>query len=303
MWFKNIRLYRFTKEFALTPEQLEEKLQEHLFHPCGKADQSQYGWVPPLGKHGEMLTHTIGDYTMICAKKEEKILPASVINEAVQEKIDELEEKQGSKVFRKERLQLKDEVTLSLLPKAFCRSSTLFAYISPTENLLVVNCSSANKAEELLGFLRNSIESLPVILPNTVNIPSEVMTNWLQHQKAADDFEIDQECELYNPAEDDNVIRCKGQDLYSNELAANLAAGKQVQKLGVFWKDALTCIIENDLTLKRIKFTDMVMEKAGESDAESYADQFDSDFAVMTLEFSNFFKSLFSAFGGIQRKI
>ena len=303
MWFKNIRLYRFTKPFELSTEELEEKLAEHIFHPCGKHDQSKYGWVPPLGRHGKMLTHVAGDCIMICAQKQEKILPASVINEAVQEKIDEIEDKQGRKIFRKEKLQLKDEVTLTLLPKAFARTNKTFAYISPKDKLLVVNSSSANKAEELLGFLRNSIESLPVIPPNSKNIPSEVMTLWLQHQQAGENFEIDEEVELYNPAEDGNVIRCKGQDLYSEEIQVHLAAGKQVKKLGVLWKDALSCIIDDDLTIKRLKFQDMVLEKAGDGDAESVADQFDQDFTVMSLELSRFFKSLFKAFGGIQRKI
>ena len=230
-------------------------------------------------------------------------MPASVINEAVQEKIEEIEAKQGRKVFRKEKLQLKDEATLTLLPKAFARTSKTFAYFAPKDNLLVVNSSSANKAEELLGFLRNSIESLPVIPPNAKNIPSEVMTLWLQHQTAGENFEIDQECELYNPAEDGNVVRCKGQDLFSDEIQTHLAAGKQVKKLGVLWKDALSCILEDDLTIKRLKFQDMVLEKADEADAESAAEQFDQDFAVMSLELSKFFKSLFKAFGGLQRKI
>ncbi len=303
MWFKNIRLYRFTKPFELTPEELEEKLAEHIFQPCGKHDQSKYGWTSPLGRHGEMLTHVTGEYIMICAQKQEKILPASVVNDAVQEKVEEMEDKQGRKVFRKEKLQLKDEVTLTLLPKAFARTSKTFAYFAPKDNLLVVNSSSANKAEELLGFLRTSIESLPVIPPNAKNIPSEVMTLWLQHQTAGENFEIDQECELYNPAEDGNVVRCKGQDLYSDEIQTHLAAGKQVKKLGVLWKDALSCILEDDLTIKRLKFQDMVLEKADEADSESAAEQFDQDFAVMSLELSKFFKSLFKAFGGLQRKI
>lgn len=303
MWFKNIRLYRFTKPFELTPEELEEKLAEHTFQPCGKHDQSKYGWVSPLGRHSEMLTHVTGDYIMICAQKQEKILPASVVNDAVQDKVEELEAKQGRKIFRKERLQLKDEITLTLLPKAFARTKKTFAYFAAKDNLLVVNSSSANNAEELLGFLRNSIESLPVIPPNAKNIPSEVMTLWLQHQVAGDHFEIDQECELYNPSEDGNVVRCKGQDLYSDEIQSHLAAGKQVKKLGVLWKDSLSCILEDDLTIKRLKFQDMVLEKAGEADAESAAEQFDQDFAVMSLELAKFFKSLFKAFGGLQRKI
>jgi len=56
MWFKNIRLYRFTKPFDLSPEALEEKLAAHRFQPCSKHDKAKYGWVTPLGRHGEMLT-------------------------------------------------------------------------------------------------------------------------------------------------------------------------------------------------------------------------------------------------------
>jgi len=93
------------------------------------------------------------------------------------------------------------------------------------------------------------------------------------------------------------------EDLYSEEIQVHLAAGKQVKKLGVLWKDALSCIIDDDLTIKRLKFQDMVLEKADDGDAESAADQFDQDFTVMSLELSRFFKSLFKAFGGMQRKI
>ncbi|OUR99246.1 recombination-associated protein RdgC [Gammaproteobacteria bacterium 42_54_T18] len=303
MFFKNLRIYKFTKPFLLSPEELEEKLAEHAFQGCGKHDQSKYGWVEPLGRHGQMLTHVTGEHIMICGMKEEKILPASVVNDAVQEKVEEIEAKQGRKIFRKEKLQLKDEVTLTLLPKAFSRTSKTFAYFSPKENLLVVNASSANKAEELLAYLRSSIESLPVIPPNTKLISSDVMTLWLQNQAAAEHFDINQQCELYDPAADSNVIRCKGQDLYSDEVAGHLAAGKQVKNLGVLWKDSLSCVIGDDLTVKSIKFTDMFMEKAGERDAESAAEQFDQDFAVMSLELSRFIKHLFGAFGGLQEKV
>ena len=43
-----------------------------------------------------------------------------------------------------------------------------------------------------------------------------------------------------------------------------------------------------------------MLERAQESDPESAAQQFDQDFAVMALELSGLFNSLFSAFGGRQ---
>ena len=56
MWFKNLQVYRFTKPFDMTPEELSEALQTKEFQPCGSQDLSRYGWVPPLGHHGTDLS-------------------------------------------------------------------------------------------------------------------------------------------------------------------------------------------------------------------------------------------------------
>ena len=299
MWFKNARLYCLTKPFENSAEELETKLAEQLFHPCSSHDKAKFGWVSPLGKEGEMLIHALGDYIMVCAQKQERILPASVINDATEEKVAELEERQGRKVYRKERRQIKDDVYISLLPRAFTRNQQTFAYIAPKENLIVINTASAPKAEALLSLLRESIGSLPVALPDTRRAPGDVMTRWLKEQHASDNFVIDEDCELYNPSDGSNIVRCKGQDLYSDEIQSHLEAGKQVKNLGVTWKSLLNCIVGDDLSVKRLRFEGMKEETANE-EVESAAQKFDQEFAVMTLELSGFFKAFFSAFGGLE---
>ncbi len=166
---------------------------------------------------------------------------------------------------------------------------------------MIVNTSSASVAEDLATLLRDSIGSLPIALPDVQHAPSDVMTRWLEKQKATEQFVINQDCELFNPLEDSNVVRCKGQDLASDEIKAHLAAGKQVKKLGVLWNDTLSCVIAADLTVTRLKFEDIIVEKAqdGNADAESEAQQFDQDFAIMSLEVSRLMKSLLAAFGGL----
>ena len=59
---------------------------------------------------------------MICARKEERILPSAVINEQLAEKVEEIEQAEARPVGRKERQQLKEELTTTLLPLAFTRS-------------------------------------------------------------------------------------------------------------------------------------------------------------------------------------
>ncbi len=58
MWFKNIRAYRLTKPFDLSPEALGEKLAPRSFVPCAKSQAAAFGWVPPLGEEsGELVLH------------------------------------------------------------------------------------------------------------------------------------------------------------------------------------------------------------------------------------------------------
>ncbi|TFH70850.1 recombination-associated protein RdgC [Gammaproteobacteria bacterium LSUCC0112] len=299
MWFKTVRLYRLSDEFVMPWDALEDQLATQTFQPCGKSEAARVGWISPLGREGDMLSHRLGDCVMFCLRKEERLLPSAVVNEAVQEKIDEIEQAQDRKVYRKEKMQIKDDVIATLMPRAFTRSRVLFAYLDLKQKLLVVNGSSAAAAEELIGCLRESLGSLPLSLPDVDHAPMAVMTQWLKEQSASNHFVIDQDCELVNPMEEGNVLRARSQDLSADEIKAHLDAGKQVRKLGVVWNEAVACVINADLSLGRLKFEDMILEQARESDPESAAQQFDQDFAMMSLTLRGLFESLFAAFGGL----
>ena len=51
--------------------------------------------------------HVSGEYLLIAARKEERILPSSVVNDAVKEKVEEIETEQMRKVYKKERDQIR----------------------------------------------------------------------------------------------------------------------------------------------------------------------------------------------------
>ncbi|HDZ39830.1 MAG TPA: recombination-associated protein RdgC, partial [Marinobacter sp.] len=97
MWFRNARVFRFTKPFDISAEELEEKLGGDAFKPCGPQETARQGWVPPLGKHGEQLVHSANGYHLIALRKEEKILPGPVIKDAVEDKAEAIEIEQGRK--------------------------------------------------------------------------------------------------------------------------------------------------------------------------------------------------------------
>ncbi|WP_444958284.1 recombination-associated protein RdgC [Microbulbifer sp. ZKSA002] len=299
MWFKNLRIYRLTKEFSLDAEKLNELLEPHAFVPCGSQDSTRYGWVPPLGRHGSQLVHATNGYLMVCAKKQEKVIPAAVVNEKVEELAQAISEKEARQVGRKERQNLKDEILLEMRPKAFARSRLQYAYIAPQDGWVVVDASSASAAEELLENLREAISSLAVVPLSAKNLPQQTMTHWLSAPEAPPQFDFGHECELRDPKDSGSVIRCKNQDLCAEEIHNHLVAGLQVHKLGLTWRGGVEFLVDDQLSLKRIKFSDELLEKADSADAESAAQRFDADFAVMTLEISALTKDLLSAFGGV----
>jgi recombination associated protein RdgC len=87
MWFKNLTLFRFTEAFPFSANELEEKLEQIRFRPCGQNEEFSFGWTAPLGRSSEQLIHTSNQFIMVCAQKEEKVLPAAVIKIIKQQNI------------------------------------------------------------------------------------------------------------------------------------------------------------------------------------------------------------------------
>jgi recombination associated protein RdgC len=299
MWFKNLRIYRLTKDIDISSDTLEAALAEQDFSPCTNMDFSRYGWVPPLGNDSEMYTHSCSGYIMICARKQEKILPPAAINEMVEEKIVEFEATQARSVYRKEKRTMKEDVIHTLLPRALTRSYKVYAYFDPKNKLLIIDSASSNKAEEFMDHLRATLGSLPVVPLKCHGDAANIMTHWLQ-ETTPNNFELDNECELQNPRESKNVIRCKNQELESTEILSHLKAGKRVVQLALIWRDAIRFVLSDDFIIKRLRFEEIIQEQA-EGDANDKATQFDQDFAVMTLQLHEFIKELLVEFGGLEK--
>lgn len=298
MWFKNLTLYRFTEDFTLAPDEFEQKLREMPFRPCGQQEQSSFGWTAPLGRHSDQLVHTANGFLLLCAKMEEKVLPAAVVNEMVQERILDAEDREGRKLSKKERTAIKEEICFELLPRAFSFSRKTYAYIDPQNGWLIVDSSSTKKAEDLLSHLRKCLGSLPVVPPVTSEKPVAVMTQWLLTQSAPSDITIEDECELRSPEQEGGIIRCKRHDLTLPEIKNHLDTGKQAIKLAISWADRLSFIIDENLAIKRLRFLDLIQDQVADIETADETEQFDVDFSIMSLELANFLPRLMELFGG-----
>ena len=299
MWFRNLSLYRLGGEFESDPVRLHEQLQAQGFQPCGGLDTYREGWTAPLGKHGEQLVHAANGRLMLCLRREERILPAAVVREALDEKVEQIETAEARPVGCKERTKLRDEIVIDLLPRAFTRSQLTFGYIDPAASWIVIDTATPKRAEAFLNLLRESLGSLKV-RPLTVNhSPALSMTRWLEGG-LPEQFTPGDECELREPVENGAVIRVRRLDLAGEEVRTHLDAGMQVTRLAMEWAERVRCVIGDDLTIRRLRFTDLVMDEAADIAADDAVARFDADFALMAGELSQFIPALTRVFGGIE---
>lgn len=298
MWFRNLQLYRLIEPFDRTPESLHELLAAHAFRPCAGLDTHSLGWVAPAGREASALAHAAGGRIMLCLRREDRLLPAAVVREHVEEKAEAIAAAESRSVGRKERQRLRDEVMTDLLPRAFTRSTRQYAYIDPAAGWLVIDSATAKKAEDLLTALRDALGSLRVRPLAVNNAPAATMTRWLEHSLPAG-FALGDECELKEPVDNGGVMRGRRIDLASAEVRSHLDSGMQVAKLAVEWRDRVGCLLCDDLGIRRLRFLDLVMDEAAETDADDELARFDADFALMGMELARFIPAVVDALGGL----
>ena len=128
--------------------------------------------------------------------------------------------------------------------------------------------------------------------------PTATLTDWVKSQQAAQDFYVLDECELSDTAEDGGTVRCKRQDLTSEEIRMHLSTGKVVTQLALAWQDKLSFVLDDKMVIKRVRFEDLLQEQAEQDGGEDAAQQFDASFLLMMMTFGEFLPALFEALGG-----
>ncbi len=297
MQIKNFIWYVLNKPLPMATD-ISELLAQKEFEPCQAQQESSQGWAAPLHK-GEFVYEAHGAQ-LLMLKQERRLLPSSVINEYLQAKVEEFEASEGYAPSRKIRQQMKDDLTIELLPKAFTKSSKIPVLLLPKQGWLLVLSSSAKSADDTTAFLRETLGSLPISLMNTDSNPGRTMTYWLGDPKTLpQDWALGEEVELQEP--DSGTVKVRNQDLLAEELTVHLDAGKMVNKLALVWREDISCILNDDLTVKRIKL--LLEDDDAPSSSEPHEAKFAHEFAVSCNWMVPLCESLLSALGGLDKAL
>ncbi len=295
MFFRNLKLFRLEGTLPTT-ETLSAKLAARPLLNCGALDTASFGWVAPRPNAGGLAVSSNGHY-LIALGSEKKTLPGAVVQKQVMALAEAIEKEEGQKPGRARMREIKEKVVCELLPKVIAKPGGTLAWIDPAGGWLGLNSASGSRSDEFLEHFIKSVDDIK-LQPLKTKTPVHVaMTAWLDAAAAPEGFTIDEECELLEATEKRSTVRYLRHNLDTQAIRQQIASGKRVTRLGLTWKDRISFVLCEDMSIKRLSFLDVIKEQSHQ-DAGEAGDLFDADLAIMGGELRSMIADLVGALGG-----
>ena len=289
-------VYRIGEGWRPSLEQIEQALDAERFVPCGASQEKAIGWIEPRGEAHGPLVEAVNGQRILKLKMETRGVPGSVVTRKAKERSAQIETTEGRKPGKKEMKEIKEDVKLSLMPMAFSKESSVWVWIDPDAELLVIDAGSQAKADEVITMLIKSFAGLSLALINTQMSPQSAMASWLITQESPAGFSVDRECELKAADESKSVVRYVRHALDTEEVKQHVEVGKLPTRLALTWQGRVSFSLNEALQLKKVTFLDVVFEATSAEKDEG----FDADVAIATGELTKLLPDLFVALGGEQ---
>ena len=168
---------------------------------------------------------------------------------------------------------------------------------TPSNGWLVIDTASRKAAEEAVDQFRAAMGRFPAVPAAPENSPRTVMTDWLIHGKLPKGLALADECELRDPAEAGALVRCRRQDLESDEVREHLKSGKQVFQLGLVFDDRDRFGARRRSRRAQAAFSRRRPRRTRRGRRESAKAELDAQFALMSLELRRLLDNMDEWFG------
>lgn len=292
--FKNAIAYLVTPGFNLDPDLLSRRRAR----PCGPSEGRTSGFTQPCAHSTAGLAHHVAGHTLICLETEDRLLPGSVIADEVEQRATDLERAQGYRPGRKQMREIKEQVTLDLLPKAFTQKRrTLGVFAGP---FFIVDTSSPARAEMMTEALSYALGPLPLSIVQTAKGITGEMIQWLLGE-TPDGLTVDDFVELERVDPGKPAIAYKRTKLDESDMRRRIADAYVPRKIGISLNDRLSLKVDDSLHLKQIAPLELMqMDRRQRFDeAKDVAQVFDADITLMSGELVCAYNFLIATLGGL----
>ncbi len=297
--FRNVRYYRFAGQWPGTEEAVSEELARFTFRPCGPLTERSSGWVPADPNGQGLLARRINGADLIRLRTQSRVLPAAVINEALEERIEEFRGRMGEDPTPREKRRLKAETREDLLTKALRKSNRTWGYIDPAEKIIGIDAAQPTACERFLSHFRQPFDVLN-IKPLAFKEPVDALLTKIFLGDAPARFNVGRECRMQDVGDAGSTVRWSNFDLTDHTIRSLIADGMHLTHLAIEYDSILSCVIDHHGVLTKLKFLG-ADDKDTQADNEPIARQ-DAEFVLLTGTLRQLLGDLKKLLGGFSQE-
>jgi len=212
-----------------------------------------------------------------------RVLPASVVSDEVDKRCKEIEKKTGEKVKGKARREVKDEVKIELLKKAFQKTKSIQVILNLADRELWIDEASDGACQKVRKLFQKVIGNIPTSPLPSSDILSHQMKDWLLDENfvpAA--VQVLDQAKLVDTSDRKATVTAKGEELHSKDFQA-LLDHRDVVELRIAIEGAVSCQLTPAQIFKGIK-SETPAENQEQDDAGGMDQWFDSEIYLTVAE-------------------
>lgn len=291
---KNAFIYTAKFSSTINRNELNRAAAEHPFVECQPTQHESAGFVTP--RQGGEMVEWIDDNIIMDIRIDTRKVPADAVRKEVDRLAALVEDQTGRKPGKKQRKELAEQAEHELMPKAFTKTTVVRVWISLAHGFAVLGTGSQGVVDKIMTILAITLDGLVEFgAVQTQMSPAAAMTHWLGTGEAPYNFTVDRECELKSIDEMKSVVKYNRHNLDTDEVKQHIVSGKVPTRVALTWRDRVSFVLTDALTLKKIALLDVVMLD-GKDKGE---DAFTADAAIFTAEMSDMLDDLSLALGGL----
>ena len=296
MLYRNLTLFRFPRQDAEAfNEALEKVAPEFALKPVGPLEMRSTGWVSPFGLGETDLTNEVGEVIELTLGIEERMLPGSVVAGELAKRLEHIRESEGRNPGGRERKRIKDEIITDLLPRAFVKPSRLSGFIDAARGWVVIDTSSRKRAEEWVTKVRETLGSFPAVPLHAQTGVRAVFHDWMLYDgHVAEGFTLGEDAELRGV--EGPTIKVRHHYLAAEEVREHLRCGLLVERLALGFIGRLTFTLGDDLSIRKLRFADVVTESLLDEDRETKRQDAHATLALQSGEIRSLLSRLSAVF-------
>jgi recombination associated protein RdgC len=277
--FRNLRFYRITSPWPKSEEKLSEVLSENAFSPCGAYSERTAGWEAPADYDDAPLCRRLNGADLLQLRTQSRVLPVAAIKEALEDKIVEYRSRMAQEPPRSELRRLREDTKDELLPKALLKSERSRACFIHSESLLAIDVTTDAKAEWFIDQLRTCFGQFNAT-PLTFNNPPGELLKRIFLGKTLLGFSLGRECRMQDLKDIKSIATWREFELTDPSIRRHVADGMKLTHLGVGFDELLSCVINEDGVISKLKFIEG--DAIDTPDYEDPLARLDADFVLLS---------------------